>query len=143
MSSRQKSSLAELLAIKKPARATAAAEAVTAQQRTPFFDQLVDRVGGTEKQDFENLLSEMTGPVDPATLPQFPTAHCLSPEDVYASESLGREQQLHLGGCPWCKNMVRAAQPSDDEFESLLRKCRATATAEMAYRDNDDEIAAC
>jgi hypothetical protein len=96
---RQKS-LAELLAKQPPApQASENAEAL----ETPFFDPVVEQADSTATASFEALLSEITGAVDPANIPQFPTSQCLSPEDVYNLDSLGLQQHGHLSSCPWCK----------------------------------------
>ena len=129
MGSKQKASLAELLSKQAIApQASSETEAV----ETPFFDQVLDRTDQTRTSSFEALLTEITGAVDPAKIPLFPTSECLSPEDVYNLEDLGFQQQAHLGSCPWCKNMVAAAQPSEKEFEELVAKCRR---ARRAQRD--------
>ena len=72
---------------------------------------------------------KLTGSVDPATIPQFPTSQCLMPEQVYDINSVGEEQQAHLATCPWCKNMMVAAQPSNEEFEEICRKARSASKA--------------
>jgi hypothetical protein len=57
---------------------------------------------------------------------------------VYAIEGTGQEQQAHLATCPWCRNMVAAAQPNNEEFEEIRRKAKAAANAQR-----HGEIAAC
>jgi hypothetical protein len=137
MSTRQKSSLAQLLARPSAAGSTIErAEVTDKAQSTPFFDQVVAGASGTES--FEAVLTKITGPVDPATIPEFPTAQCLTPEQVYAIDDVGQEQQAHLTTCPWCRNMLAAAQPSNDEFDELRRKAKAAATAQHSR-----ETAAC
>jgi hypothetical protein len=132
-------SLAELLAKQPPAlQASKNAEAL----ETPFFDQVVEQADSTATASFEALLTEITGAVDPANIPRFPTSQCLSPEDVYNLESIGLQQQDHLSGCPWCKNMVAAAQPSEEEFTNLLAKCRRASRAQRAQR-NRETAASC
>jgi len=59
---------------------------------------------------------KFTGPVDPATILLFPVAECVSPEQVYAINTVGAARQAHLSTCPWCKNMVASAQSSDEQF---------------------------
>jgi hypothetical protein len=137
VSTRQKSSLAQLLA-KRPAAGSTLeqAEAADKPQNTPFFDRVIAGASGTES--FEAVLTKITGPVDPATIPEFPTAQCLTPEQVYAIEGTGQEQQAHLATCPWCRNMVAAAQPNNEEFEEIRRKAKAAANAQR-----HGEIAAC
>jgi hypothetical protein len=66
---------------------------------------------------------KFTSPIDPATIPLFPVAECLSPEQVYALNIVGAERQAHLDRCPWCKNMVASARPSNE----LLRGQPETA----------------
>jgi hypothetical protein len=129
MSTRQKSSLAQLLA-KRPAAGSPfeQAEAAKQSEHTPFFDQVIAGASGTES--FEAVLTKITGPVDPSTIPDFPTAECLTPEQVYAIDSVEQHQQAHLTTCPWCKNMVAAAQPSNEEFDEILRKAKAAANAQ-------------
>ncbi len=132
MASKQKASLAELLAKQPPAPSTSGeAEGLD----TPFFDQVVDRTDSTTTASFEALLTEITGAVDPANIPRFPTSQCLSPEDVYNLESLERQKQDHLSGCPWCKNMVAAAQPSEEEFDNLMAKCRRAGRGAQRNRE--------
>jgi len=132
MASKQKASLAELLA-KQPPTTPASGEAEGLD--TPFFDQVVDRTDSTTTASFEDLLTEITGAVDPANIPQFPTSQCLSPEDVYNLENLGLQKQDHLSGCPWCKNMVAAAQPSEEEFDKLMAKCRRAGRGVQKNRE--------
>lgn len=129
MSTRQRSSLAHFLAKRTPTGgAVEQAKAENKPQSTPFFDQVVEGASGTES--FEALLTKITGPVDPKTIPQFPTAQCLTPEQVYNFENVGEEQQAHLAACPWCKNMMVAAQPSDEEFEEICRRAKSAAKAQ-------------
>ncbi|HEX3104950.1 MAG TPA: hypothetical protein VHQ22_10900 [Terriglobales bacterium] len=137
MSTRQKSSLAQLLA-KQPAAGSTfeQAKATDKPENTPFFDRVIAGASGTES--FEAVLTKITGPVDPAMIPTFPTAQCLTPEQVYAIEGIGQDQQAHLTTCPWCRNMVAAAQPNNDEFEEIRRKAKAAANAQRRR-----EIAAC
>ena len=132
MSTEQKSSLAQLLA--KPlvsGRASEQARAEEKPQSTPFFDQVVAGASGTES--FEALLTKITGPLDPATIPQFPTAQCLTPEQVYDINGIGQEQQAHLATCPWCRNMMVTAQPSKDEFDEICRKAKSAAGTQRRY----------
>jgi hypothetical protein len=129
---RQKASLADLLA-RQPTTATPHAKAEAVE--TPFFDQVLEHTDTTSSGSFEGVLTKLTGAVDPAHLPQFPTPECLSPEDVYNLAALGLQQQAHLSGCPWCRNMVAAAQPSEQDFEQLLARCRqAAARARQVYQ---------
>lgn len=132
MSSRQRATLRELLA-KQPPVAPPSAEA--ASLKTPFFDQVADRAATSELGSFEALLTEISGAIDPANISQFPKPECLSPNDVYQLENLGREQQAHLSTCPWCKNMVAAAQSSEEDFKSVLAKCREMSRAVKRDRD--------
>lgn len=85
MNTSQKSSLAQLLGRRGAALSTSD-EAKTADKpaSTPFFDKVVACASGTET--FETFLTRIAGPVDPAMIPQFPTAECLAPEQVYAIE---------------------------------------------------------
>jgi hypothetical protein len=123
---RQKASLADLLARQVTTGVPHAnAEAVL----TPFFDQVLERTDTTSSGSFEGVLTELTGAVDPAKLPQFPTPECLSPEDVYNLAELGFQQQAHLSSCPWCRNMVAAAQPNEQDFEQLLARCRQASSS--------------
>jgi hypothetical protein len=103
MSTRQKSSLAQLLGRRGAALSTSG-EAKTADkpESTPFFDKVVACASGTET--FEALLTRIAGPVDPAMIPQFPTAECLAPEQIYAIDNVGTERRAHLSRCPWCKS---------------------------------------
>ena len=123
---RQKASLADLLA-RQPATATPHANAGAVE--TPFFDQVLERTDTFSSGSFESVLTELTGAVDPAKLPQFPTPECLSPEDVYNLAALGFQQQAHLSSCPWCRNMVAAAQPNEQDFEQLLARCRQASSS--------------
>lgn len=127
MSTRQKSSLAQFLAKRSALGRGIEQPAEVKTQSTPFFDQVVEGANGTES--FESVLTKLTGPVDPATIPQFPTSQCLMPEQVYDIDSVGEEQQAHLATCPWCKNMLVAAQPSNEEFEEVCRKAKSTSKA--------------
>ena len=128
MSTRQKSSLAELLGKGETVGSNMEAEAAEKLPTTPFFDQVVEGASGTES--FETLLTNITGPVDPKTIAQFPTPQCLTPEQVYAFDNVGQEQQAHLKTCPWCRNMLAAAQPTNEEFEEIRRKTRSAANAQ-------------
>lgn len=129
MSTRQKSSLAQLLAKRPVAGSTfEPADAAEKPQNTPFFDRVIAGASGAES--FEAVLTKITGPVDPATIPEFPTEQCLTPEQVYAMDSVEQEQQAHLSTCPWCRNMVAAAQPTNDEFEVIRRKAKSAANAQ-------------
>ena len=113
MASKQKASLAALLA-KQPSapQGTANAEAL----ETPFFDQVVEQADSMATASFEALLTEITGAVDPANIPRFPTSQCLSPEDVYNLENIG------------------AAQPSEEEFDNLMAKCRKAGRGAQTNR---------
>ena len=93
----QKASLADLLA-RQPATVTPHANAEAVE--TPFFDQVLERTDATSSGSFEEVLTGLTGAVDPANLPHFPTPECLSPEDVYNLVGLGFEKQAHLSSCP-------------------------------------------
>ena len=128
MSTRQKSTLAELLGRNQPSGSTFESEAAANLPSTPFFDQVVAGASGTES--FEALLTNITGAVDPSTIPQFPTADCLTPEQVYNFDQVGQEQQAHLKTCPWCRNMLAASQPTNDEFEEIRRKTSSAAKAQ-------------
>lgn len=132
MSARQKSSLAELLERRQTFGSNIEAEAAEKLPTTPFFDQVVEGASGTES--LETLLTNLTGPVDPATIPQFPSPQCLTPEQVYAFDNVGQEQQAHLKTCPWCRNMLAAAQPTNEEFEEIRRK---TCSAAKAQRNSE------
>jgi hypothetical protein len=132
MSTEQKSSLAQFLA--KPLASDPAFERANAEEKpqsTPFFDRVVASASGTES--FEALLTKITGPLDPATIRQFPTAQCLTPEQVYDINDIGQEQQAHLATCPWCRNMMVTAQPSKDEFEEICRKAKSAASTQRRY----------
>jgi hypothetical protein len=133
MGSRQKTTLAELLS--KQPLAQPSTQAATLE--TPFFDQLAARAGSTALDSFEALLTEVTGAIDPANIPQFPTSHCLSPEDVYNLEKMGFDQQKHLSSCPWCRNMVAAAQPSEEEFRNLLERCHRVMQERRVETDRE------
>jgi hypothetical protein len=79
-------------------------------------------------ETFEALLAAVTGPIDPAALPEFPTAECLTPEQVSGMVEAGRkEQEHHLATCPWCRNMLASEQPSPQEFEEILRRAKKAA----------------
>ena len=132
MASKQKASLAALLA-KQPSAPQGSANAEALE--TPFFDQVVEQADSMATASFEALLTEITGAVDPANIPRFPTSQCLSPEDVYNLENIGRQKQDHLSGCPWCKNMVAAAQPSEEEFDNLMAKCRKAGRGAQTNRE--------
>lgn len=121
-------SLAQLLA-KRPSAAFTRTDAVEARPSTPFFDHIVEGASGTES--FEALLTKLTGPVDAATIPQYPTPECLTPEQMYKFDTVGEQRQAHLAVCPWCKNMLVAAQPTDHEFEEICRKAKAAARAQQ------------
>jgi hypothetical protein len=133
MSTRQKSSLAQFLAKRSPdGCAFERAKAEEKPQSTPFFDPVGEGVSGTES--FETVLTKITGPVDPATIAQFPTAQCLTREQVYDINSVGQEQHAHLATCPWCKNMMIAAQPSNEEFQKICRKAKSAAKAHLLMK---------
>jgi hypothetical protein len=106
---KQRSALEDLLRKAQAARPSTCEVESSARLETPFFDQAVERAGGAEKKSIEELLTESAGPVDSSTIPQFPTAQCLTAEDVYVVESLQPEKQVHLESCPWCKTMVAVA----------------------------------
>lgn len=121
----KKPTLAQLLGKQdwKPEPA-AAAPAVA----TPFFDRIMANAEGNES--FAALLAKITGPVEPAALPEFPTRECLTPEQVCRLTPLNAAALVHLDTCPWCRNMMAAAQPSAEEFERILRQAKqATETA--------------
>lgn len=139
MSAKQKATLEDMLRRARAARPSASEGESVEMPETPFFDQVVERAGGTENKGLEELLAEIVGPVDPLAIPQFPTPQCLTPEDVYTVDKLQPDKQVHLESCPWCKTMVGAAQPTYDEFARLLEKCRKTR-AEMA--ESGHELAA-
>lgn len=129
MRARQKSSLAQLLA-KRSAAISGPEQAAVVEESpsTPFFDQVIAEAGGL--QSFEALLTRVTGPVDPGTIPEFPTYLCLTPEQVYGTAAVEPDQQAHFATCPWCKNMMAAAQPSNKEFEEIRRKAKAASNAQ-------------
>jgi hypothetical protein len=128
MSARQKSSLAQLLA-KRGATASGGTEA---SETTPFFDRVIANSTGTES--FEALLSKITGPIDPATLPEFPTTECLTAEQVSGIAKIEPNEETHFATCPWCKSMMAAAQPTNQEFEEILRKAK-NATEARRHRE--------
>ena len=128
MPTRQKASLAQFLQKPSPSNLFEQLEAEKKSGSTPFFDEVVEGATGTES--FESLLSKITGPVDPATIPNFPTPQCLTPEQIYDRERIGEEHKAHLATCPWCKNMMVAANPTNEEFEEICRKAKAAATAQ-------------
>jgi hypothetical protein len=128
MNTRQKSSLAGLLSRSQASASTSESAAAVELPSTPFFDQVVADASGTES--FEALLTKITGAVDPAKISQFPTAECLTPEKVYNFDQVGQEQQAHLKTCPWCRNMLAAAQPTNEEFEEIRRKTTSAAKAQ-------------
>ena len=127
MATAKKSTLAQLLA-KQPSASFMQTETVGSVPRTPFFDHVIEGASGTES--FEELLTKMTGPTDPQAIPQFPTADCLTPEQIYNFDSLGQRQQAHLAECPWCKNMMVASQPTEEEFGNICRKAKSAASAQ-------------
>lgn len=122
MRARQKTTLAEILS-KRGRLVPSATE--SSSESTPFFDQVIAGAEGTES--FEALLSRIIGPVDPSTLPEFPTAECLSAEQVSETAKIGPAEQKHLATCPWCKNLVATAQPTAQEFEEILRQAKKAA----------------
>jgi len=126
VSSRQKQSLAQLLA-KRGMVSSVGQEASRSKAAvsTPFFDRVVLNAASAER--FDALLTRITGAVDPATLPEYPTAQCLTAEQVSGISSVGPEQEAHVATCPWCKNMLATAQPTAQEFEEILRKAKAAA----------------
>jgi hypothetical protein len=111
-------------AISAPEQAAVAEES----QSTPFFDQVIAEAGGM--QSFEAVLTRLTGPVDPGTIPEFPTNLCLTPEQVSGIARVEADQQAHFVTCPWCKNMMAAAKPSNKEFEEIRRKSKAVTNAQ-------------
>lgn len=131
MSLRQKDTLAQLLAKPSPFESDLdRAEIIGNAQGTPFFDEVMASATGTES--FEAVLSKIAGPVDPDTIPVFPTVDCLMPEQVYGTISVGDNQQVHVTTCPWCKNMVAAAQPSNEEFDEILGRVKRKADAQRS-----------
>jgi hypothetical protein len=60
-------------------------------------------------------------------------AQCLTPEQVYDINSVGQEQPAHLVTCPWCKNMMAAAQPTNEEFEEICRKANSAAKTQCRH----------
>ena len=132
MSTRQKSSLAALLSRNQSSGSTFESQAATKLPSTPFFDQVVASASGTES--FEALLTNIAGAVDPSAIAQFPRAECLTPEQVYNFDQVGEQQQAHLNTCPWCRNMLAAAQPTNEEFEEIRRK---TSSAAKAQRNSE------
>ncbi|HEY6181991.1 MAG TPA: hypothetical protein VIW67_07085 [Terriglobales bacterium] len=127
MATAKKSTLAQLLA-KQPRASFVQTETVGSAPMTPFFDHVIEGASGTES--FEELLTRMTGPVDPQAIPQFPTAACLTPEQIYNFDAVEQKQQAHLAECPWCKNMMAAAQPTEEEFKDICRKAKSAANAQ-------------
>jgi hypothetical protein len=100
LSTRQKSSLAQFLERHSAsAHAVEPARAYEESQGTPFFDQVIARVSGTES--FEAVLTKLTGPVEVEKIAQYPTAQCLTPEQVYDLRGTGPEPQAHVATCPW------------------------------------------
>ena len=130
MTDRPKQTLAELLR-KRAAVLSSALEFSIVAERTPFFDQVLETADGTES--FEALLAKTIGPVDPATLPEFPTLECLSAEQVSGMAKIEPKQQEHLTTCPWCKNMMAGAQPSTQEFEEILRRAKKATVASRQH----------
>ena len=132
MSTRQKSSLAQFLERHSAsAHAVEPARAQEEPQSTPFFDQVVARVSGAES--FEAVLTKLTGPVEAEKIAQYPTAQCLTPEQVYDLRGAGPERQAYLATCPWCKNMMVAAQPSSEEFEQICRKAKSATNSRRGH----------
>jgi hypothetical protein len=115
MTARQKPSLADLLGKQNEGNWTTQEATVPAPFDTPFFDEVIASAQGGES--FKALLAKITGPVDPATLPEFPTAECLTAEQVSGMAEIGQDGWAHYLTCPWCKNMMAAAQPTSEEFQ--------------------------
>ena len=123
MSTGQKSSLAQFLAKQSAFGRGIEQPAEVKIQSTPFFDQVVEGANGTES--FEAVLTELTGPVDSTTIPQVTTYNASCRNRSTTLIVSGVEQQTHLATCPWCKDMLVAAQPSNEEFEEVCRQAKA------------------
>lgn len=101
-----KPSLAQLLGRSiNSVSTTSEAEAGAQAQSTPFFDRVI--AIADDQQTLEELLTKITGPIDPTTIPRFPSAECLTVEQLNVIDRLGPKQQVHIRTCPYCKNMVR------------------------------------
>lgn len=135
MSPRQRQSLAQLLAKRGKVSSTEQeSSASEATVTTPFFDRVVSNAGSAER--FDALLTRITGAVDPAKLPAYPTEQCLTAEQVSEIVSIGPEQKVHVATCPWCKTMLATAHPTAQEFAEIRRKAKAAAAR------NDRQVAA-
>lgn len=118
----KKPTLAELLGKREEGNRMLEEGAITSTTSTPFFDQVMAHTQGNES--FEALVANVTGPVDPAALPKFPTPKCLTAEQASGMAGFGQREREHLATCPWCKNMMSVGQPSVQEFDEILRRVK-------------------
>jgi hypothetical protein len=94
-------------------------ESLRAKQESisiPVFSRLAERRTG-----FLDAVTSATGPIEASELQEFPTADCLSPEEVYEKETLGDDRVSHLSQCSWCQTMVRGSHASPEEAATWIR----------------------
>jgi hypothetical protein len=85
------------------------------------FSKMVESAGQDQRAKFLDAITSVTGPVHASELRQFPTADCLSPEEVYEKEKLGANRLAHLQQCSWCETMVSGSHASPEEAAAWVR----------------------
>jgi hypothetical protein len=118
----RKPTLADLLVEGSAAPTVAAGELAT-----PFFNKVLQLARSQRDKKFLDVLSEVSGHVDTSELPAFPTPDCLTPEEVYDPSGLDKTRVQHAEQCAWCKTMLRAAQPTQLDFQELMTELRKRA----------------
>jgi hypothetical protein len=104
-----------------PEARQASTEAAQKSVSTPVFSKMVESAGQDQRAKFLDAITSVTGPVHASELRQFPTADCLSPEEVYEKEKLGANRLAHLQQCSWCETMVSGSHASPEEAAAWVR----------------------
>jgi hypothetical protein len=87
---------------------------------TPVFTRLISS-SAVQKRRFLEAITSVTGPIHASDLREFPTANCLSHEEVYEKDKLGSERLAHLVQCSWCQTMVSGSHASPEEAAAWIR----------------------
>lgn len=100
---------------RQPEARQASAEMVEKPISTPVFSKLVESAAQEQRSKFLDAMTQVAGPIHASQLREFPTADCLSPEEVYEKEKLGTDRLAHLQQCSWCQTMVSGSHASPQE----------------------------
>jgi hypothetical protein len=105
-----------------PGARQASSETAQKSVSTPVFSKLVESAAQDQRAKFLDAITSVTGPVHASELREFPTADCLSPEEVYEKEKLSTDRLAHLQKCSWRQTMVSGSHASPEEAAAWVRE---------------------